>query len=612
MESCNISCIDNGGLGVAHLLLTSLLSNITKAFSDINSVYPKDQSSQVLQQNEIYDFIIVGAGSAGAVLANRLSEVTQWKVLLIEAGPDPPIESDIPSLINTLFRSKYDWQYVVEKSNYSCRGMPNGQCYWPRGKMLGGCSSINGMFYVRGFPQDYDSWEKLTGTPEWGYKHVLEYFKKLENVSADYSVKDIHGYNGYLHVQNSGVFTSQKTARIEKMMKNAILELGYPYVDDYTASMKSVGSSFWATTNNGVRDNTARAYLVPIKDRTNLVIMKETLVTKILINKRGAYGVRVNKNGVVKDIHCKKEVIVSAGAIGSPQLLMLSGIGPQEHLRQHNIPVLADLPVGYNLQDHLMVQSSFVRLPFGPDPVTSFNQFYDYLSKRTEYGHLPTNLMFIDTLKTPQDYPDIQFHVFTMLLRDLLSPNFFESAMLNETVIKELQNTPNEYVLSFLPTLLQPQSKGRILLASNNPFDKVKIISGYLTENEDVQTLIRGMKFLKKFLRTREFRNTKLIVAPAEECQKLTPDTDPYYECLIRNFATTVYHPVGTCKMGPANDSSSVVDPQLKVRRVSGLRVVDASVMPNIVRGNTNIPVIMIAEKAADLIKKDCLENFHS
>ncbi|XP_065223331.1 glucose dehydrogenase [FAD, quinone]-like [Planococcus citri] len=610
MKSYNETRNSSVSVGASQLIFSQLLTTLVHSYYDIYTVYPTDRSADI-QTNDEFDFIVVGAGSAGSALANRLSEKSSWKVLLIEAGPDPPVESDIPALFYTVLGSKYDWKYKVDKCPKSCRSMIDNQCLWPRGKLLGGCSSINGLLYVRGNAKDYDNWERL-GNPGWNYGNVVKYFKKLEIAKSESMEKEAHGYEGYVHVEDfpEGDLLGNKFSR--ELLVKLYNELGLPFVKDMSARQKSGITTIPGTVKNGVRWNTAKAYLAPIKDRKNLSVMKETMVTKILIDRnKKAYGVEVFQNNVYKKIIARKEVILAAGALNSPQLLMLSGIGPRDHLRFFNIPLVSDLKVGFNLQDHIFLLNLLARVTDKPSKeVSSLDLMYSYLTEKTELGSVSilNTMAFVDTENKTDDYPDIQIHHFSYPPKNDFLRGFLQTANLPIELIEKYEKENQKHTLiQFLPTLLRPQSTGRIMLNSNKPFDPPKIVTGYLTRFHDIKTFIRGIKFIRKLADTKAFKSCCefIEIQPLRECRHFIKSTDPYYECLIRNFAQTVYHPVGTCKMGPKMDRDAVVDARLRVYGVKGLRVADASIMPKIVNGNTHIPVVMIGEKAADLIKED-------
>ncbi|XKL64454.1 hypothetical protein PGB90_004540 [Kerria lacca] len=609
MNAVNASCSFSQNLGLAQLMVTQLLTTVTQLFCDLNSIYPKDRSSEVFNQDEEYDFIVVGAGSAGSTIANRLSEVKNWNILLIEAGPDPPVESNIPAFWPMIFSTKYDWRFKTEKSENACRGMVNEQCVWNKGKMLGGSSSMNAMYYVRGNPKDYNNWEKL-GNEGWSYEKVLKYFKKLEKVETEYSDVNAHGYDGYITVQNSPKAPLLNVSFFDQMVIDAVKKLGYPYVKDMVAHMQSGVTNSWITTNNGVRSGTAQTYLATITERTNLIIMKETIVTRLLIDGKRVYAVEVNKNGKSKIIKCKKEVVLTAGAVSSPQLLMLSGIGPKEHLEQFGLPVFSDLKVGHNLQDHIFLFNFYLKFHTNSKEYNDIDLLYNYLTKKTELA-LPfmSTLVFFDSTYNASDYPDLQFLFGFIRANDPIFPHVLkEGNMKPEIISKIVEVYKHVSLLSFLPTLLRPKSRGRIMLATTDPFDSPKIFHGYLSQKEDIEIMIRGIRFAKRIMKIEGLRNGTLFLVKIPECDLFETDSDQYYECYLRHFSSTLYHVSGTCKMGPESDSDAVVNSRLKVYGVDGLRVADASIMPNIVSGNINIPVIMIGEKAADMIKEDWLK----
>ncbi|XP_022916156.1 glucose dehydrogenase [FAD, quinone]-like [Onthophagus taurus] len=576
---------------------------------------PEDHPVSVQKLLPEYDFVIIGGGSAGAVVASRLSEIANWTVLLLEAGPDENEVTDVPSLLGYLQLSNMDWMYQTSPPTDSqyCLAMIGDRCNWPRGKVLGGSSVLNAMVYARGNKRDYDAWE-AQGNPGWSYKDILPYFRKSEDNRNPYLARtDYHNSGGYLTVQEVPWRTPLAVAFLQ-----AGKELGYDVRD--CNGEKQTGFMITQTTmRRGHRCSTAKAFLRPVRHRENLHIALNSQATKIIIDRRTkrALGVKFVRSGRNKVVRAKREVILSAGAIGSPQLLMLSGIGPKEHLESLNIPVISDLKVGYNLQDHVGLGGFTFIID---DPITFTRNRYQSINVVMEYllrekGPMTSQgvegLAFVNTKYAPKDglWPDVQFHFAASSINsdsDQIRKITGMRDSVYNTVYKPLGDAET---WSLLPLLLRPKSTGRISLKSSNPFVYPDINPNYFTHKEDILTLIEGIRIGLNVSDTPSFKrfNSRPHKMPFPSCEQYEFDTDEYWECSIRHFTFTIYHPTSTCKMGPENDGDAVVNPRLKIYGLENLRVIDASIMPNIVSGNTNAPVIMIGEKGADLIKEDWL-----
>jgi choline dehydrogenase len=516
----------------------------------------------------VYDYVIVGAGSAGCVLANRLSEDPQTTVLLLEAGEtDERQEIHIPAAFPKLFGTSVDWGYTTEAEPH----LDARKLYWPRGKMLGGSSSLNAMIYIRGNRADYDRWRDQ-GNDGWGYDQALSYFKKAENQERGASL--FHGVGGPLNVMDRPYTNPLSQAFVE-----AGVELGFERNDDFNGAAQEGFGAYQVTQKQGRRHSAAVAYLHPARSRPNLTVQTQALVTRIVFEGTRAVGVAYAKGGVEEQVGVNREVILSGGAINSPQVLLLSGVGPADHLRRLNIGVVADVPgVGRHLQDHLYVRVSYAcTQPVSLAGLETQENLDTYIHDQS--GPFTSNLgetgAFVKSTPTAGE-PDLQYH--------------FIPALLGVT-------PPAGHFFTIGPTLVCPQSEGYLVLRSTDPTHRPAIFANYLERDADLRVLVEGIKLARRLGQAHGFDAYR----GAETLPGSAATSDADLVAYIRSNAQTIWHPVGTCKMG--RDELAVVDEQLQVRGVEGVRVIDASVMPRIVNGNTNAPTIMIAEKGADLLK---------
>ena len=526
----------------------------------------------------MFDYIIIGGGSAGCVLAARLSEDPTTSVCLLEAGPaDKSVLIHCPAGLALMAKNgAANWAFETVPQP----GLNGRRGYQPRGKVLGGSSSINAMIYLRGQREDYDHWA-AEGNPGWGFDEVLPYFRKSEH--NERGADAWHATGGPLNVMDL-----RSPNRYGPVFVKAGEQAGYARNNDFNAERQDGVGLYQVTHKGGERFSAAKGYLAPNLQRPNLQVITDARVTRILMQGKRATGVELQQGGARRELMAKREVLLSAGALQSPQILMLSGIGPGAELHKHGVPVVHDLPgVGRHLHDHIdvvqVVDAPHLSDLFGISPTglwRALKGIFEWRSNRS--GMLTTNFAeaggFIRS-QPDEATPDLQLHFVIGKLVD------------------HGRKTTFGHGYSCHVCLLRPKSRGSLTLASNDPMAAPLIDPAFLSDPDDLQRLVRGFKLMRTLLQQPALAGyTGRELKTSADAQ-----TDAQIETFIRGHADTIYHPVGTCRMGPG--ALDVVDAQLKVRGVDGLRVVDASIMPRLISGNTNAPTIMISEKAADMIR---------
>jgi choline dehydrogenase len=530
------------------------------------------QARSMTGKSKAYDYIIVGAGSAGCVLTARLTEDGRTRVLLLEAGgAGGAKEIRIPAAFSKLFKTGVDWNYATEPEPH----LHDRRLYWPRGKVLGGSSAINAMIYVRGNRADYDYWRDL-GNAGWGFAEVLPYFKKSEN--QERGASEYHGVGGPVNVADPRYVNPLTRAFLA-----AAEEIGIASNADFNGAEQDGAALYQVTQKNGARCSAADGFLQPARARGNVTVVTGAHAARVLMEGRRAVGVAFLRDGAMEEARAEGEVILAGGTVNSPQLLMLSGIGAADELKAAGISAIHDLPgVGKNLQDHPMVSVGYsCTQKVSLDGAETLGNFLRWLVWKN--GPLASNVaeagLFLRT-RVGLAVPDLQL---------LFGPAYYRGHGLVRR---------KEHCFGFGPTLITPESRGEISLRYANPLDAPAIRANYLTSDADMRTMVAGVRLARRLAHAKafdQFRGEELHPGAAAE-------SDAEIGEFLRNELETLYHPVGSCKMG--NDARAVVDARLRVRGIERLRVVDASIMPRVPAGNTNAPVMMIAEKAAEMIRE--------